>query len=150
MGHSSTKAIFYLALTFAAGSAVGVFGHKLYTAREVGAVGRGTSRSDEYRRAYLSEMEARLKLQPDQKARVEQILEQTQSLFRQLNEKHRPEYDAIHAAQVDQMNSVLSAEQQTEYAKLRKERAERRRQRAPMAPPVGAHPAPATAPAPAR
>lgn len=130
MKTSSSRAILYLALTFAAGSAVGVFGSRLYYTHSVTAVIR-PSRSDEYRRAYLAEMDARLKLQSDQKQRLTQILDQTQSLFRQLHDKHRPEYDAIHAAQVDQVNSLLDPTQRAEYAKLRKEREERRRNRAP-------------------
>lgn len=130
MRQSGVRAFLYLALTFAAGSAVGVFGNRLYTARTVSAVGR-PSRSQEYRRAYLAEMDSRLKLAPDQKQRLTQVLDQTQSLFRQLNEKHRPEYNAIHASQVEQINAILTPEQQAEYAKLRKEREERRRQSRP-------------------
>lgn len=129
MKTSSSKAVLYLALTFAAGSAVGVFGSRLYHAHSVSAV-NPPSRSEEYRRAYLTEMDARLKLQAEQKQRLTQILDQTQNLFRELHQKHRPEYDAIHAAQVDQINSILDAGQQVEYAKLRKEREERRRNRA--------------------
>lgn len=128
MKTSSSKAILYLALTFAAGSAVGVFASRLYNAHSVAA--GPPSRSEEYRRAYVAEMDARLKLQPEQKQRLTQILDQTQNLFRELHEKHRPEYDAIHAAQVEQINSLLDATQQTEYAKLRQEREARRRNRA--------------------
>ena len=128
MKRSALRAAFYLALTFAAGSAVGIFAYRLYTSLGVSADSR-PSRSGEYRKAYLLEMDTRLKLSADQKQHLNQVLDQTQSQFRQLNEKHRPEYRAIHEAQVEQISSVLTPEQRTEYAKLRAERDQRRKDR---------------------
>ncbi len=128
MKQSALRAAFYLALTFAAGGAVGIFGYRLYTTHGVSADSR-PSRSGEYRKLYVQEMETRLKLTPDQKHHLSQVLDQTQSQFRELNEKHRPEYRAIHDAQVEQMSSVLTPEQRAEYAKLRAERDQRRKDR---------------------
>ncbi|MCC6540169.1 MAG: hypothetical protein IT162_21655, partial [Bryobacterales bacterium] len=98
MKQSSIKAALYLVLTFAAGSAVGIFGYRLYSGASVMARPE-PRRSEEFRKMYLQEMESRLKLNGDQKTRLVQVLDQTQALFRQLSEKHRPEYDAIHQAQ---------------------------------------------------
>ncbi len=128
MKQSALRAALYLALTFAAGSAVGIFGYRLYTTHGVSADSR-PSRSGEYRKLYVQEMETRLNLTGDQKHHLSQVLDQTQSQFRQLNEKHRPEYRAIHEAQVEQISSVLTPEQRTEYAKLRAERDQRRKDR---------------------
>jgi Spy/CpxP family protein refolding chaperone len=125
---SSIKAALYLALTFSAGAAVGVFGQRLYSGNSVSAAAR-TKRSDEYRRAYLQEMVARLGLDSDQKQRLTSILDQTESQFKQLNEKHRPEYRAIHEAQVEQINSILQPTQRGEYSKLRAEREDRKKKR---------------------
>jgi len=125
---SAVRAAFYLALTFLAGAAVGVFGQRIYTSQIVSADTR-TSRSGEYRRVYIQEMETRLHLDPEQKQRLGVILDQTESQFRQLNERHRPEYRAIHDAQVEQINSLLNPAQRTEYATLRAEREERRKKR---------------------
>jgi Spy/CpxP family protein refolding chaperone len=125
---SAIKAALYLALTFSAGAAVGVFGNRLYSGHSVSADVRPT-RSEEYRRVYLQEMETRLKLDADQKHRLVGILDQTESQFRQLNEKHRPEYRAIHAAQSEQISSLLNPAQLEEFAKLRAEREARRKKR---------------------
>lgn len=127
---TTVRAALYLALTFLGGSAVGIFGYRLYTGADVSADVR-TNRAAEYRRAYLQEMDSRLKLDSEQKQRLTQILDQTESQFRQLNERHRPEYRAIHDAQVEQISSILTAGQRTEYAKLRVEREERRKKRGP-------------------
>jgi Spy/CpxP family protein refolding chaperone len=125
---SALRAALYLALTFVAGAAVGVFGNRLYNGHSVSADVR-TSRSDEYRRVYLQEMESRLKLDAEQKSRLVTILDQTESQFKQLNAKHRPEYRAIHEAQVEQISSLLTAPQREEYGKLRAERDARRKKR---------------------
>jgi Spy/CpxP family protein refolding chaperone len=74
-------------------------------------------------------MQSRLKLDNEQKQRLVQILDQTSSQFRQLNEKHRPEYKAIHEAQVEQISSILTVEQKAEYLKLQAERDQRRKGR---------------------
>lgn len=126
MKQSAVRAALYLALTFFAGSAVGIFGYRLYTGQGASADVR-PQRSSEYRRVYMAEMESRLNLDDEQRQRLGQILDQTESQFRQLNEKHRPEYRAIQAAQVEQITSILTPAQRTEYAKLRTEREERRK-----------------------
>jgi len=126
--HTSLKAALYLVLTFVAGSAVGIFGYRLYSGAAVMARPE-PRRSEEYRKMYLQEMESRLKLDAGQKTRLVQVLDQTQALFRQLNEKHRPEYDAIHHSKVEQIRALLSADQQAEYTKLRAERDKRRKGR---------------------
>ena len=128
MKQSAVKAALYLALTFTAGAAVGIFGQRLYSGHSVSADARGR-RSDEYRRVYLQEMQTRLQLDAEQKQRLVTILGQTESQFRQLNEKHRPEYRAIHEALVEQINSLLTPAQRPEYAKLRAERDDRKKNR---------------------
>jgi len=125
---SALRAALYLALTFVAGAAVGVFGNRIYTGQGVSADVK-PQRSGEYRKVYVAEMETRLELDADQKQRLSQILDQTENQFRQLNEKHHPEYRAIHEAQVEQISTILTPAQRTEYAKLRTEREERRKKR---------------------
>jgi hypothetical protein len=122
------RAALYLGLTFFAGGGVGVFAYRLYSGHNVSADAR-SSRSGAYRRAFVEEMETRIKLDAGQKQRLLQILDQTESQFRQLNERHRPEYRAIHDAQVEQITSILTPAQREEYAKLRVEREERRKNR---------------------
>jgi len=119
-------AALYLLLTFASGAAVGGFGLWLYQSRSVRA-DTPKSRSEEYRKRYLQEMETRLKLSGDQKQKLVTILDNTRQLFRELGEKHRPEYNAIHQNQVEQINAILEGEQKAEYEKLRQERDKRRK-----------------------
>ncbi|MCC6585866.1 MAG: hypothetical protein IT168_04030 [Bryobacterales bacterium] len=125
---SGRSAALYLLLTFLSGVAVGSLGFWLYATKTVSAV--TTKGSDEFRRRYMDEMETRLKLSGDQKQRLTTILDQTRTLYREVYEKHRPEYDAIQEHQVSQIRGILTPDQQQEYEKIRKERAERRK-RAP-------------------
>jgi hypothetical protein len=123
-------AALYLLVTFLCGAAVGCLGFWLYTAQSVSA-DRQRPSSDEYRQKYMTEMEARLKLTPEQKTRLVSILDQTRTLYREVYEKHRPEYEAIQQHHVSQINAILSEDQQKEYAQVQKERESRRRRTAP-------------------
>jgi hypothetical protein len=128
MKQSSRTVAVYLLLTFSSGLAVGAFGHWLYNSRTVRAE-TGSSRVEDFRKRYVSEMESRLKLTAEQKAKLIGILDQTRTLYRELNEKHKPEYQAIQEHQRDQVRSMLSEAQQAEYEKLAKEREAQRTHR---------------------
>jgi len=123
---ASRSAAFYLFLTFVSGTAVGAFGLWLYNTQSVSASKSG-SRSEMYRKQYLSEMNTRLKLAPEQLQKLTAILDATQQLYRELNEKHKPEYQAIQQHQTQQVESILDPAQREEYHKILKEREERRR-----------------------
>jgi hypothetical protein len=126
MTRSSRIAAVYLLLTFAAGVAVGGLGFRAYTARSVRADERRPS-SEDYRKRYLREMETRLQLSRDQIEKLTSILDATRTLYRELNDKHRPEYRAIHQLQVEQVRSILTDAQKIQYEKLLQERDERRK-----------------------
>jgi len=117
----------YLTLVFLSGAAVGAFGMWIYKAKTVKAV-TGMSRAEQYRQQYLAEMQDRLRLSADQRKKLEEILDGTRKLYRQLSEKHRPEFKAIQEAHAEQVRQILSAEQRVEYEKLRAERQRRREQ----------------------
>ena len=135
MKRSGMAAALYLLLTFVTGTAVGSFGFWLYTTRSVKADTRKAT-SEDFRRRYLNEMETRLKLVPDQVQKLVAILDTTRNTFRELNDKHRPEYEAIQSHQREQINGLLNDVQRSEYQKMLKEREERRKQR-PFSPPSG-------------
>jgi hypothetical protein len=118
------SAALYILLTFASGIAVGAVGHWLYSSKAVRA---DSNRSDEFRKRYLEGMRTRLNLSPDQFEKLGPILDTTRSLYRELHEKHRPEYQAIHQLQVAQINRLLSDTQKAEYEKFRAEQEQRRR-----------------------
>ena len=124
---SSRAAALYLLLTFVSGLVIGAFGFWLY---DMKAVSASTARgSDEFRKRYMNEMESRLDLTADQKQHLITILDQTRTLYREVYEKHRPEYDAIQEHQVSQIRGILNAEQQRKYEAYRQERAAAKRNR---------------------
>ena len=114
----------YVLLTFGSGLAVGALGHWLYTSKVVRA---DTNRSEEYRKRYLDEMQKRLSLSPQQTESLIGILDSTRSLYRELHEKHRPEYQAIQQLQVAQIRRILDPKQIAAYELYLEEREKRRR-----------------------
>jgi hypothetical protein len=117
----------YLGLVFMSGIAVGGFGH-WYMSRTVGAAG-GKLSPDEYRRMYVEEMKSRLKLNDVQLEQLSVILDQTRVLYKQLHDKHRPEFKSVQDLQVERIREILDPAQQSEYEKLRAEREARRKSR---------------------
>jgi hypothetical protein len=109
--------IFYLSLVFLSGLLVGGFGERLFCTRSVAAAPAPARVSpEEYRRQYVERLTTRLQLAPHQLERLNQILDNTRESFHKLKQ-----------TQTDQINLMLTPEQQVEYAKYRKEREERRK-----------------------
>ena len=101
----------------------------MYSSRTVRA-DTGNARVEDFRKRYMRDMDARLKLSKDQHDKLVVILDQTRTLFRELNEKHKPEYQAIQEHHRDQVRALLNEAQRSEYEKLVKEREAERRSRA--------------------
>jgi uncharacterized protein HemX len=114
----------YLFLVFASGVAVGGFSHWLYASKSVSATSGRTS-PEEYRRQYVQELTGRLRLNEEQVKQLSAVLDQTSSLYKQVYEKHRPEYRAIQDSQTQMIQSFLNPWQLAEYEQYRIERAER-------------------------
>jgi len=117
----------YVALLFLSGVAVGAFGYRLYTVAPVSA-SNAPANAAEYRKKYLNEMQARLKLSQEQVSKLDGILDDTRSKFQAVRQKTKPEFEAIRTEQVDRVNSILSEQQRAEYEKMRKEREAREKQ----------------------
>ncbi len=126
MRQPTLKLVLSLLVVFASGIAVGVVGDRYFTGRQQAAI-KGPRTPEEYRRAYVEEMNKRLKLTPPQLEQLNRILDETREQFRQLREKQRPEVRALQEAQTAKINAILTPEQQEEYARMRKEREEKRR-----------------------
>jgi hypothetical protein len=126
---SQLTAALYLGMTFLAGTAIGV--SATYYSMRVPATEASTRQrnSDHLRQAYLSEMRQRLQLSPEQEKHVTEILDQTRELFRQVSEKHRPEFRAIQDHQTELIRALLDPKQQAEYEALRSERMEMARRK---------------------
>ena len=90
MKRSSLTIGLYLLLVFAGGAAVGGFGHRLYSVKDVSAT---TNRKtpEQYRSAYMSEMKQRLQLTNVQAVDVEKILDATRDRYREFRERTKPE-----------------------------------------------------------
>jgi hypothetical protein len=126
---SQLTAALYLGMTFAAGAAIGVSA-TYYTMRTPATeASTRSSNSNHLRQAYLGEMRDRLKLSPDQEKRVTEILDQTRELFRQVSDKHRPEFRAIQDHQSELIRELLDPKQQADYEKLRSERVDTARRK---------------------
>jgi hypothetical protein len=137
MQFSRLSALLYLALVFGAGITVGALGHRFYTVSPVNADSRPRN-PEEYRRRYMDEMKTRLKLSGDQASKLETILDETRSRFRENYERMKPEMQRIRAEQVEKVRAILDENQRTEYEKMRAERdakEQERRKRGDMPPP---------------
>ena len=126
MRRSTLSVVLSLVLVFASGTVVGALAHRYYALNTVSA--KSTPKTpEEMRQAYMTEMQSRLKLSSEQTVKLGEILDETRQKFRDLREKHRPEMRAIQDGQVERINAMLSAQQQAEYAQMRKERDAKRK-----------------------
>ncbi|MBM3811460.1 MAG: hypothetical protein FJW20_07465 [Acidimicrobiia bacterium] len=118
----------YLFLTFGSGAAVGALGFWLYTTRSVSASTQRFS-PEEYRQRYLQEMETRLNLSPDQLQKLNTILDATRALYREVADKHKPEFEAIQQHQIAQVRAILKPEQQAAYKEFLAEREKKKKKK---------------------
>lgn len=108
---------------FLSGIAVGGVGYRLYTVKSVAANAPIARKSPEdFRKKYISEMDARLKLQPEQTAKLNAILDQTRTLFHAEREHNKAEMKRIHDGQVEQVKMILTESQKLAYRKFQEER----------------------------
>jgi Spy/CpxP family protein refolding chaperone len=116
----------YVALIFACGVVLGVFGHSLYAVTVVKS--SPNPRPEDVRKKTLAEMQARMKLTDDQVAKINSIYDDTRARFHEVHEKYRPQLDAITKDQRDKVRTILSPDQVGEYEKMLKERDEHQKQ----------------------
>jgi Spy/CpxP family protein refolding chaperone len=116
----------YVGLIFASGVVLGVFGHSLYAVTTVAS--KTPLKPEELRKKRLAEMQTRMKLSDEQVSKINSIWDETRAKFHEVRERYKPEMDALEHAQRDKVRSVLSKEQQDEYAKMLKEQEEQQKQ----------------------
>ena len=108
---------------FLSGIAVGGVGYRLYTVKSVAANAPAARKNPEdFRKKYIIEMDARLKLQPEQTAKLNAILDQTRTLFHAEREHNKAEMKRIHDGQVEQVKMILTEPQKLAYRKFQEER----------------------------
>ena len=110
-----------LLVVFLSGIVVGGLAHRFYALRAVEAA-KARPSPEEWRRHYIGEMQSHLNLSDGQVQRLNQILDNTRSRYREMRER-------IQQEQVEQIRATLSDTQRTEYEKLRAEREKRRAKR---------------------
>lgn len=153
MTKSKLTALLSLVLVFVSGGVCGAFAYRLYSATPVMTTGGtpagqpGRPNPAEFRKRYTEDLTKAVKLDPEQVKRLNEILDQTRNEFDKLNEKMKPERDAlnekrdalnekfrpereaIHNHQVEQINAMLRGDQLPVYAAWRTERDRQRKLR---------------------
>jgi len=128
MKFSRAAIAFYIGLVFASGVVLGVFGHRLYAVSTVSSKAPTKMPPEEFRKKVVAEYQSRLKLNDDQVARLNSILDETRARIEETRQKMHPAYQKIREEQNEKFRSLLSPDQQVEYDKMRKEREERQKQ----------------------
>lgn len=149
MPKSRASAAVSLLLVFVSGTLVGVLAHRAYVTTAAGPASPNLQRPRrdpaDFRKHFVEAMQQRLKLDAGQVARLNGIMDGVEVQFREVREKWNTENQAIQKGMVEQVNAMLSPEQQSLYAEFRAER-ERERQkrmqdrRGPGGPPPGPPP----------
>jgi|SRR5579871_6448055 len=127
MKRSNLTILFYLFLVFASGLVVGAFGFRLYSGTPVSAKTTTKVTPEEWRRQYLSEMQSRLKLAPEQIDKLNATLDVTATRLRDAHAALDGQVKQIKEDQINQVRAMLSPEQRPEYEKLHAEREQRAR-----------------------
>jgi hypothetical protein len=153
MSKSKLSALLSLILVFASGAVLGAFAYRLYSATPV--LTRGSPGGPpparmgpaEFRKRYAADLTKEMKLDADQIKRLNIILDQTNEEFQTLNqkmkpeqdaldekrdafrEKYRPDREAIHNRQIEGITAMLREDQRALYAAFRAERERQRKLR---------------------
>jgi len=122
MKRSSYSVLLYVLLIFLSGALVGAFGHRLYTTKSVSAKSGKRLSPDEYRKRYMDEMSARLKLDSNQVQQLTAILDETRQRYKEARDRMDPEMKRIQEEQRNRIRGMLSAEQRAEYEKMLEEK----------------------------
>jgi len=143
MPKSRLSAALSVFLVFFSGAVLGAFTYRLYSltpvqsVKDPGLPPRKLS-LDEWRKKYVPDITAAVKLDAQQVDGLNKILDQTREEFEKLNdrikperdalnEKWRPEREAIQARQVENINGLLRPEQRPLFDAFRVERERQRK-----------------------
>jgi len=116
----------YMGLVFVCGGVVGAFGHRLYTVSGVSA-NVASRNPEEFRKKYLADIKARLKLTDAQVTQMSAIMDDTRMRFRETRAIIEPQMKKIREDQQRKFAELFSPEQLAEWQKIAEER-ERARQ----------------------
>jgi hypothetical protein len=125
---SRAKIAIYLALVFLCGGVLGVFGTRLYLATSVLSARPPRRNPEEFRKKVLAELQSRLKLNAEQVVQLNGIMDETEAKVDETRKQMHPAYIKIHEEQNQKIHNMLTADQQVEFDKMRKEREDREKQ----------------------
>jgi hypothetical protein len=111
------------ALLFFGGAAVGVLANRYYTTTTVSA-----KTSETYRHRYVAEMESKLKLTTAQVKQLEAIMDDTKAKYKAVRDSYKPAILQVKNQHVQEVKSILTAQQIPAYEKLLSEREQRARE----------------------
>jgi hypothetical protein len=120
------SAVLSLLVVFLSGSVLGAVAYRLYAVNAVQGVGAPRKSPEEFRKHYVEEFRTKVKMDDQQIATLQQILDETRAAGHKMREKMNAEGEAIQASQVEKINAILRPDQLPLYAALR---AEHKRQR---------------------
>jgi len=139
MSKSKLSALLSLFLVFASGTVLGAFAYRLYSATPVLTTGNAGGpppkrNPEEFRKRYTADLTKDVKLDDEQVKKLNAILDQTRSELEKLNQKTKPEwdalnkerdalrekwhpdYEAIQTHQVEKINAMLREDQRPVFA----------------------------------
>lgn len=145
MPKSRLSAVLSLLLVFFSGGVLGAFTYRLYSiipvqsGKDPGAPPKKFS-PEEFRKRYVADLSSAVKLDDQQIAALNHVLDQTRDEAGKLNEKIKrdhdavnekwhPDREAIHNQQVESINGLLRPDQRPLYAAFRAERERQHRLR---------------------
>jgi hypothetical protein len=111
---------------------LGAVGYRLYAVSSVRSVDVGPAppkrpSPEEFRKHYVEEFRTKVKMDEQQVAALQKILDQTRAEFNVIRDKMNAQGEAIHSAQVEAINALLREDQRPLYAALRAERDKQRK-----------------------
>jgi len=140
------SALLSVLLVFFSGAVLGAFAYRLYSVGSVQTTGVSGNPGgpghrptpEEFRRNYISDLTKAAKLDQQQVASLNRIMDQTRDEVEKLNEKIKPERDALNEKwrperesiqnrQIEHINAMLRPDQRPLYESWRAERDRQRR-----------------------
>jgi hypothetical protein len=136
MIRSKLSVAMYLLLVFGSGAVVGGLGHRLYTRESAPEPPAKRPSPEEFKKTYLTELKARVGLTDDQVAAAAKVMDDTRSMYHQVDEEWREHWSAkvkaIQESHLQRMYQIFETDQQRQaYDKFQKERESMRRKRDP-------------------
>jgi hypothetical protein len=136
MPKSRLSAFLSVLLVFLSGAVLGAFVYRLYATGSVvssnqpaAVAPRTRPNPEEWRRNYIANLSKAAKLDDQQVAKLNGILDETRDEVKKLDDRFRPERDAIQNHQVASISGMLRPDQRPLYEAWRAERDRLHKQR---------------------